>query len=403
MNNDHSNIIKKFCLNPNDSTMGKIVHLYKSDEISDKEISALAKSLADSGEQIRLGKNQICADIPSTGGPSSLSTLICPLVLEELGYYIPKLAVPGRPAGGIDVLYQLKNYKIDFTKHELIKCLNKNKYCHFLVGKNYTPLDDVLFQYRARNNAKATPALVIASILSKKIAVGLTVAGLDVRVSKFGNFGENWYQSRENSKRFIKVAKLSGIKAACFLNESNTFHQPFIGRGESLVALYKTFNDEMDDLLKSHIYKCIDMAVKLCPSNSLNIVSALMSLKKNFIKNLLAQGSNWDSFETKVKEIQNSHCHKIKANKSGIFGADLKKIRDAIVWSQSMAGNAASRFPDPCGVVFKKRQNEFAEKGEVVLTYRSDNRLKGDFKNKIIRSISISDRYCENIDYEIVR
>ncbi len=61
----------------------------------------LARSVASSGAQIS-ARASFSADVASTGGPTSLSTLICPLFLRAAGAVVPKLGVPGRPAGGID-------------------------------------------------------------------------------------------------------------------------------------------------------------------------------------------------------------------------------------------------------------------------------------------------------------
>ena len=51
------------------------------------------------------------ADVASTGGPGSLSTLLPPFVLSTLGCNVVKLGVPGRSAGAIDSLATLPGRK----------------------------------------------------------------------------------------------------------------------------------------------------------------------------------------------------------------------------------------------------------------------------------------------------
>ncbi|MEL6306332.1 MAG: hypothetical protein AAFQ20_16320, partial [Bacteroidota bacterium] len=184
--------IDKFAFSMDEMSMDKLINLAKNDKLKDEEVLYLATVLAKSGRQLKIPNALTAADIPSTGGPSSLSTLICPLILRELGFLVPKLGVPGRPAGAIDILYQIPGYKVDFNSDELNECLKKNGYCHFLAGDNFTPADAKFFQYRAKVNATSVPPLVIASILSKKIAVGLKLTGLDIRVSKSGNLYESF-------------------------------------------------------------------------------------------------------------------------------------------------------------------------------------------------------------------
>ncbi len=61
----------------------------------------------------------LVADVASTGGPSSLSTLLSPLFLRAGGAVVPKLGVPGRPAGGIDCLAQIPGYRTELSAQEV--------------------------------------------------------------------------------------------------------------------------------------------------------------------------------------------------------------------------------------------------------------------------------------------
>ena len=83
----------------------------RSNEITNTGIAELANWLAASGEQ--LSPRGRTADLASTGGPGSLSTLWAPAALVASGFLVPKLGVLGRPAGGIDVLSQVPGYRID--------------------------------------------------------------------------------------------------------------------------------------------------------------------------------------------------------------------------------------------------------------------------------------------------
>jgi pyrimidine-nucleoside phosphorylase len=395
-------IIESFVTNPSEETMHKVIQFASSEEITDDDIAFLAFQLAKSGEMLSLETDQIGADIPSTGGPSSLTTLICPLVLVEIGFIVPKLGIMGRPAGGIDTLAQLKGYKIEWNSWDIKKCLNDYQYCHFLVSKQHAPLDSVFFQYRSKVGAKSIPPLVIASILSKKIVSHLKKTGLDVRVAKHGNFGQNFSEASLNSHRFIRVAKKLGIEACCFLSDSSTLEQPYIGRGESLLALSKIFNNCATEQLQLHFSKCIDMALTLSNENHFfeNGEFPLMAIYKNFISNILAQGSSEREFQNKVKSIEDSHTNEIIAPKSGFLNIDIEKLRDAIVLGQKSKQNMYNPFPDPCGVIFKKFSNEFIQKGEQILTYRADNSIKDTFFSEISSSIKIDTNMESKLIYQ---
>jgi thymidine phosphorylase len=387
-------------IHSSEKDMMNVIDHARSGLITNEEIACLAEKLAYSGDCLKRPDGLDYADIPSTGGPSSLSTLLCPLILKELGFVIPKLSVPGRPAGGVDVLYQLDNYKIDFETSEIEACIQENQYCHFLVGSEHAPLDNLLFNFRSKIGAKAIPSLVIASILSKKIAMGLNVAGLDVRLSKYGNFGTDWETAELNSRRFIDVASQIGIAATCFLNDFNVLQQPYVGRGEALVALWKIFYDSPEEILADHYYRCVDMAVSLSQYNNKSISTE--HIISHFKENLIAQGSTFESFIKKVDVIQQGHIYNISALEDGFLKIDLEKIRDCIVWQQDNFVTTLNRFPDPCGIIFKKHNNQFVGKGEIILTYRTDYSYQNEFKNLLLSAIEISSRYQPSLTYKII-
>ena len=363
------NIEKK----PNESNLSELVAFVESNIIGNEDIAYLAKTLANSGSVIKIqGKT---SDIPSTGGPSSLSTLICPLLLSEYGYKVVKLGVSGRPAGGIDVLAQIPNYQIEFNKRQIESFLLRNSYIHFIANDDFAPLDKILFNYRKRYGKIDIAPLVVASLLSKKIACGLNQTGLDIRVSRFGNFGKTFQEAKQNAQRFKDVGELIGISVKCFISDSNYAYQPFIGRGESLVALYKVFGNDLESepLLKQHLDYCLLMASSLSELEIPENIHGI--LHKNFIQNLCMQGSSEESFIMKIDEIKNRECVPIVAKNKGFVNYDLEVIRKTMVGIQNKFVTPKNPFPDPVGVVLLKGYGSHVYEGEHLALLRFDSKL----------------------------
>lgn len=87
------------------------------------EVACLAERLASSGATIS-PRTTPTADLASTGGPTSLSTILCPPMLASAGWEVPKLGVPGRPAGGIDVLGSVEGYQVALASKEATRVLD---------------------------------------------------------------------------------------------------------------------------------------------------------------------------------------------------------------------------------------------------------------------------------------
>ncbi|MBO9154994.1 hypothetical protein ACFOTA_22465 [Chitinophaga sp. GCM10012297] len=375
--------------------MGAIVTHFRQNEVTDDDILHLAVRLADSGEKILFDKSIELCDIPSTGGPGSLSTILCPLFLLNLGKSVLKLGVPGRPAGGIDVLAQIEDYNIEPDSSKIHMWLEENNYVHFLANNNFTPLDALLFNFRKKNNGVSIPSLAIASLLSKKIAVGLSHIGLDVRVSEHGNFGHTLELAKSNAKRFNRIANLAGIKAKSFITDGRVAQQPYIGRGEALLAVSHLLDDTADDLLQSHAEVCNQMACSV--NGTITVPFSVKLLSHAFFANVETQGGKKDSFEDIVFNIKKGHQYYISAKKNGYFNIDLLAIRDAIVGIQQKADG---RFPDPCGLVLKAKNDSYVQKGDIICSFRCIESHLHEFRANLERAVSYLAEPIDNIKFE---
>lgn len=368
-----NNIVDRLTKSPSDDLLKALVDCVERNELTDEDLAYLTMRLAESGDVIHQSDKCTSADVASTGGPSSLSTLLCPLYLRALGYTVPKLAVPGRPAGGIDVFAQIPGYKIEFTAAEVNSLLRKSGYVHFLASRYFVPLDAALFSFRRQSNKINIPGLAIASLLAKKKAAGVSLVGLDVRVALHGNFGQSREAASQNACRFCRVASLLGCQALCFLSDASNPYQPFIGRGESLVALFQILSGQADTWLRKHDDMCYAMAHRLALIKSIGDCSVRptpKTLLSVLNENLEAQGSSSDQFEQYVFDIQNKHRLRITAPSDGFLHVNLESLRTVIVYLQELTATVERPFSDPCGIILKCKQGTYVHKGEIIASVR---------------------------------
>lgn len=363
----------------NEEELRDIIHKFETKEVNDTDIINLINKIVDSGEQLFFPMPVY--DFASTGGPSSLSTLLVPLYLFGSGCNVIDLAVPGRPAGAIDVLAQIDGY--DTTIKPNIVC-GSNTYFHIEAGDKIAPLDKELYQLRKKYNKVNIPNMAIASLLSKKVACGAKIIGLDIRVAVHGNFGVNWDLCRENAIRYNRIANSYGIKSTCFLSDANSPYQNYIGRGEALIALFNIFNGICEKRLQEHVDYCASMAETLLGENA-NIRKGnaiIVDIKKAFEVNLKQQGSSYNNFLEAVERVKKQSYQTVVAGQSGYIKFNLLSIRDYIVRRQMNITDV--RYPDPCGVVLLVNDGDYI-----------------NYNTPIMKTRNISQEECENIFYKI--
>ena len=381
--------------------MGRLVECIELDGSTDDDLAYLTMRLVESGETLSTVCDGLTADIASTGGPSSLSTLLCPLYLRSLGYVVPALAVPGRPAGGVDVLAQIPGYKVDLTKVEAEKVLQTCGYSHFVASRSFTPLDAVLFAYRQDRRKVNIPELAITSLLAKKIAAGVSWIGLDVRVAQHGNFGASEVDAARNATRFCRIASLLDRKARCFLTDATMPYQPFIGRGEALLALWNTLTGTPVAPLRKHDDTCYAMASRLASDlfGHQPARPTIAAMTATLRANVEAQGANMDAAENYARQVEAGHASSLVADEDGFLHVDLGALRSAIVTHQTAASSSSTPYADPCGIVLKADHGDYVRKGDLLATFRCVTEFFKEFGHAAAAAVVVKPLPVANLGF----
>jgi pyrimidine-nucleoside phosphorylase len=379
----YSKLIDDFSRLRTEGSMSRLIAAARETKLTLAHLHRFANVMAKSGNVLEWSGDGITADLASTGGPTSLSTLLGPLYLHSYGFLVPKLGVPGRPAGGIDVLAQLPGYRIIFTPREIRDVVTKCGYVHFLASDNFAPLDALLFAYRQKADSQNVPLLAVASLLAKKIASGVMNAGLDVRVASHGNFGGTFAEARQFAKMFCAAAHIAGISAVAVMTDARTPYQPFVGRGEALLALKLIFDGRAEPWLSGHNSRCRLMAAHVASlSDRQTAEGETHNIRTSFVNNIEAQGSSVDAFETKVDAVMAGHRYKLIATDEGFLKLDIALIRDTFTKVHSRL-ESACQFADELGLILKVPVGSYVKRGDLLATVRATDGIWSKYRLKL--------------------
>lgn len=351
--------------------MSSVIEAARADLLRDDDLAELATVLANSGA--RLARCEHSADVASTGGIGSLTTLLCPLLLRSQGFTVPKIGVVGRPAGGVDVLQTIPGFEARLDGDAAREALQQHGYVHLLAHDRWAPLDARFFAYRQQNDAQALPPLVIASLLAKKLASGAVGAGLEIRVAPHGNFGGDFASAAANGLRYTAVARMLGLLPTCILTDASQPHQPYIGRGEALLALDEVLEGRARGWLGDHLELCQHIA---------NAVAAAVDVRGDVVQArelasahaslLEAHGTGWDNFKGRVSTLREAPRLHIVADREGTVSYDLVRLRRVLVQRQrDQPVGRTGVPPDPAGVLLSHPGGTAVDSGETLLSIRA--------------------------------
>jgi pyrimidine-nucleoside phosphorylase len=390
--------------NPSDDDIRTVITTVASQFPRDATVAAeLATLLAASGERLSV-HGAVVADVASTGGPASLSTLLPPLLLRAAGAIVPKLGVPGRPAGGIDCLAQIPGYRTELSLREIEKIVNGSGYAHFLAKGEMAPLDGRMFKLRQAMNAQTVPTLVTSSLLSKKLAVGVKYAGLDVRVAPHGNFGADRGTAVANALLFLGAARALGIDASPVLTDARHPYQPYLGKRESLLALDDIFRGACSPWLGGHVETCRALALASLPADLRAKVANVSSadLRQHFDDNLAAQGADPADFDAVVRDTRREHTRHVLAAHDGFCFYRLDLLRERLVEWQGMFRSERAPFPDPVGLVLLVLPGQWVSGGTPIATVRAPESLVPDVIHSLGAIIGTPSRLPTGPNFEAI-
>ncbi|MBI4721167.1 MAG: hypothetical protein HY770_08125 [Chitinivibrionia bacterium] len=261
-----------------------------------------------------------------------------------------------------------------------------------------------MFKLRQAMGSQAIPTLVAASLLSKKLAVGVRYAGLDIRVAPHGNFGGDWQTASANGRLFVSAARMLGIEAAPILTNASFPYQPYLGRRESLVALDDIFRGEASPWLHAHSETCRMLAMACLPSDLRGKLASLSTgeLRRHFKNNVVAQGGSPDDFDEIVAETRRMHSSCIAASQDGFCSYPLGGLRDVLVQWQMMSRCEHKLFPDPVGIILLVPPGGWVAKGTPIATVRASSDMLSEVIQRLGQIIGIPNQSPSGANFEAI-
>jgi pyrimidine-nucleoside phosphorylase len=368
-----------------------------------EETAALTEAMLASGDRLELsslGRPRI--DKHSTGGVGDKVSLVLAPLISSLGVAVPMMSGRGlaHTGGTLDKLESIPGFRTDLTlaqaKHQLgeLSCA--------LIGqtKEIAPVDKKLYALRSATATVESIPLIAASIMSKKLAEGLTGLVLDIKRGS-GAFLPELERCLELADVMIKLGADHGCPTIALVTAMDRPLGRACGNALEVEESILTLKGEgPPDLLEVTYALGAEMLVLAGVARDVDAARREMEKSigtgraaEQFARIIEAQGGNPGVVEDPAVLPQARECEIFTAPRRGFVArVEPKTIGRGIVALGGGRATMEDQIDPSVGFVITARPGDWVELGEPLATVFAHDRAGVETGRQTLRSaIQIAD------------
>jgi len=349
----------------------------------------LTRAMVESGQVVEWKRqgSTFYADKHSTGGIGDKTSLIIAPLVAACGVKVPMISGRGLgPTGGtLDKLESISGFNVNLSLDEFKRITDRVGCC--LIGQTaeIAPADKKLYALRDVTATVSCLPLIVASIMSKKLAENVDGLVLDVKWGS-GAFMRTRETSANLAKALVEVGKRYGKKVCALQTDMNQPLGRKIGNALEVRECIEIMNGsaQADDLLEVTLALSVEML--LMAGAAKNVAAAREILQKKlangealhrFAEMIVAQGGDAKVCDD-VKRLPSAKQTKpIAAPKSGFIQAiECDQIGYAVIALGGGRRVAADKVDFAVGFEEPKKIGDAVKAGEplMIMHYNDETR-----------------------------
>lgn len=239
------------------------------------------------------------ADKHSTGGVGDKTSLIIAPLAAACGVAVPMISGRGlgHTGGTLDKLESIPGFDVNLSLAKFKKIIKK---CGFgLAGqtKQIAPADKKIYAMRDATATVPYIPLIVASIMSKKLAEGLDTLILDVKTGS-GAFIQQYSESIKLAKALCKTGKSFGVNTQGLVTDMSQPLGRFVGNALEVYECLRILRGEADAMMQPTLELSVELTANMLVQ--CQIADSIQNAKFK-IKNALDSGDALERFRWVVE------------------------------------------------------------------------------------------------------
>ena len=367
-----------------DAQMSAMLMAIYFNGMDEEEIFSLVEVMLRSGKTLDFSDSKyFVADKHSTGGIGDKVSLILAPVIAGLGLKIPMIAGRGLgfTGGTIDKLECIPGFNTNPDIDNFIKWVSMSGYAVMSQSEEICPADRRIYDLRSKTGTVASIPLICGSIMSKKIAEGISGLVLDIKVGN-GTFMKSKHKAIELGSWMKKIGEAFNIKTDIVYSNMNQPLGNYAGlscevfeaieclKGKGPSDLMEvTFELGSQLLLQSGTAKTSSEAIKL----QKNVIDSGKALKI-FESSVRTQGGRLNEFlDQSLPKYESYVCPK---NSGFIQKMDTESIGWHLVDMGCVQQNEDQKLDKTAGIEFLKKTGDRVHQDQPVFRVFCSNKDK---------------------------
>jgi pyrimidine-nucleoside phosphorylase len=268
--------------------------------MSAAETEALTEEMLRSGEVLDFSDiARPKADKHSTGGVGDKTSLVLAPLAAEAGVCVPMISGRGlgHTGGTLDKLEAIPGFRVNLELAEFRAVLERVGYAMIGQTSDIAPADRKLYALRdATETVEALP-LIVASIMSKKLAAGLDALVLDVKTGS-GAFMREEADARRLARAMVETGERFGVRTEALLTDMNQPLGRAVGNALETAECLHILRGEVNEATRPVLDLSLELAARMVASTN---VEPTLEAAREKVRRVLDSGAALECFRRNVE------------------------------------------------------------------------------------------------------